>query len=96
MKKYEQTLGDVLKEMLNDSSKMKQRLYQAKANTAWSKLMGATIANYTSEVKLRDHKLYLRVQSAPLRQELSFAKEKIIRLINAELGEEYITEVVLL
>ena len=95
MKKYEQTLGAVLKDMINDSGKMKQKLFQTKVATRWSELMGTSIATYTKEIKVHNHKLYLTVDSAPLRQELSYSKEKIITMLNAELGEEYLREVVL-
>ncbi|MFK7935036.1 MAG: DUF721 domain-containing protein [Saprospiraceae bacterium] len=95
MKKYEQSLGDVLKDMLNDSGKMKHKLFQTKVRTAWGKLMGTTIAAYTSDIKLRDNKLYLTINSAPLRQELAYSKEKIINILNEELGEMYIKEVIL-
>ena len=38
--------------------------------------MGKAIANYTKDIKLRKNKLYLTIESAPLKQELSFGKEK--------------------
>ena len=95
MKKYEQSLGDVLKEMVNESGKMKQKLFQTKVNTVWGKLMGTTIATYTKEIKVYNNKLYITIDSAPLRQELTYSKEKIITMLNAELGEEYLQEVIL-
>lgn len=95
MKKYEQTLADVLKDMINDSGKMKQKLFQTKVSTHWGALMGTTIAAYTKEIKVHNNKLYLTIDSAPLRQELSYSKEKIIDILNEALGEEYLQEVIL-
>lgn len=95
MKKYEQSLKDVLKDMINDSGKMKQKLFQTKVSTSWGQLMGTTIAAYTKEIKIHNNKLYLTINSAPLRQELSYSKDKIINILNEELGEEYIQEVIL-
>lgn len=95
MKKYEQTLKDVLQEMIDGSGKMKVKLHQTKINTVWPQLMGTTIANYTKEIKLYNNKLFLTINSAPLKQELSYSKHKIINMLNEELGEEYIKEVVL-
>jgi hypothetical protein len=39
--------------------------------------------------------LYLTILSAPLKHELSYAKDKIRDLINEELGESYIQDVVI-
>jgi hypothetical protein len=39
--------------------------------------------------------LYLQILSAPLKHELSFAKDKIRALLNEHLGEEFIKEVVI-
>jgi len=38
-------------------------------------------------------KLVVEVHSAPLRQEMNYAKPTIIKLINKNLGERYIEEV---
>jgi len=78
---------------LMDAYKLKPKLFEAQVKTAWPNLMGKTIAGYTSEVRLHKGILYLRITSAPLRNELSYAKEKIKKILNEELGEEYITEV---
>ena len=40
-------------------------------------------------------KLYITVDSAPLRQELSYGREKIKKVMNEELGEDYIEEVII-
>ena len=39
--------------------------------------------------------LYVELTSSVLREELSYGREKIIRLLNDELGREVVTDVVL-
>ncbi len=88
------SLKDALKEML-EVYRLKAKLNQTKINAVWIKLMGTSINKYTREIKLRRIKLYITIESASLRQELSFGKEKIIKIINEELGENYIEDVII-
>ena len=66
-----------------------------RVKSLWASLMGKTINTYTSQITVRKGVLYLSILSAPLKHELSYAKDKIRDLLNAELGEEYIKEVVI-
>lgn len=62
---------------------------------AWMQLMGNGVANYTSEVKLKHDVLYVSLTSSVLREELSYGKQKIIKLLNEQLGKELIKELIL-
>ena len=57
--------------------------------------MGNGVNNYTQNVALRNETLYVELTSAVLRQELSYGKEKIVKMINEELGKEVVKNVVL-
>lgn len=93
-KTNEQSLKDVLKNLV-ETYRLKSKLNQTRISTIWEKLMGKSISTYTKEIKVRKNKLYLTIESAPLRQELSFGKDKIRNMLNEELGEEYIHEVII-
>ena len=76
---------------------MDSRLTQTKIISLWTSIMGPTISRYTRDIKVtRKGKLLLTIESASLRQELSMGKDKIKKVLNEELGEEYIKEVVIL
>ena len=62
---------------------------------AWKQLMGSGINNYTSDIQLRNDTLYVSLTSSVLREELGFGKEKIIAMINTELGKELVKKLVL-
>jgi len=95
MKKHnDQRIDEVLKNLVG-GYKYKSKLYKNKLATTWETLMGSTISKYTSRISIRNKKLFVTIDSAPLKQELSFAKDKIKRLMNDELGENYIDEVVI-
>ena len=57
--------------------------------------MGKMIAKYTRQISIYDKKLFLQIDSAPLKQELFYSREKIIKMMNEEAGEEVIKEVVI-
>lgn len=61
----------------------------------WEKVMGKFIASKTNDVKMIKNKLYVKLDSAALRQELQYDREKIKEMINAEVGENFVQEVVL-
>ena len=62
---------------------------------AWVKTMGENIQKYTYNVKFKNGKLYIKLKSSVLKEELIFEKNKVIKLINQELGKEYVKELVL-
>jgi len=62
---------------------------------AWASLMGNGVNNYTREVMLKNGTLYVELTSAVLREELSYGKEKIIKMINEHLGRDVVTNLVL-
>ncbi len=88
------TLQEALTEMVK-TLKLKSGIDEVRIQELWSQLMGAPISKYTKQISFKSGKLYVKVESAPLKQELSFSKEKIKELFNKELGEELIREVII-
>jgi predicted nucleic acid-binding Zn ribbon protein len=87
------TLKEALQSLVN-SYKLDGKLNEVKVINSWQKLMGPVVANRTGNIFIRDKKLFVTLTSAPLREELSMAKSKIIEMINKEAGAEVITDVV--
>ena len=86
-KTNEQSIKDVLKEMV-DYYRLRSRLTQTEVEHIWARAMGPAIANYTRDIKVLNKKLFVTIESAPLRQELSMGRDKILRILNEELKEE--------
>lgn len=63
---------------------------------SWGKVMGKTIAGNTSNIFIKDGKLFVKIDSAPLRHELSMNKRKMIDLLNKDAGHPVVQEIVLL
>ena len=90
----ESAIGDILKEIIQ-TNKLDKGLNQISVADAWKNLMGNGVNHYTQDVILKGSTLYVQLTSAVLREELSHGKQKIIAMINEELGSEIVKDVVL-
>ncbi|MEQ3661459.1 MAG: DUF721 domain-containing protein [Flavobacterium sp.] len=90
----EQSIQDVLKNFISHN-KLQDGIDKIEVKEVWFSLMGNGVANYTEEVELRKDTLYVKLTSAVLREELMFGREKIIKLINQEIGKEVVKTLVL-
>jgi hypothetical protein len=90
----ESPIGDILKEIIK-TNKLESGLDELSVKDAWKSLMGNGVNNYTRNIALRHGTLYVELTSAVLREELSYGKEKIVKMINEEVGKEIVKSVVL-
>lgn len=88
------SISDVLKEFIQ-ANKLQPGMDKIDVRDAWKNLMGNGVNNYTREIMLKNSTLYVELTSAVLREELSYGKEKIVKMINEELGREVVKEVIL-
>ena len=86
-------LGDALDQMF-DTFNLKSKADQTSIITMWEELMGKTIASRTSKIFFKGNTLYVELTSAPLKQELILAKEKIIKTLREQVGEKAIQDIV--
>ncbi len=89
------SLGDAIQQFLN-KSKIKTSIQAIQIEDAWEQIMGKTIAKYTESIKIQGHTLFIKTPVAPLKQELLYQKENIIKRVNEWLGQNQISEVVIL
>ena len=94
-KTNDDTVGNIVMKML-EAYGLKDKFIEVRIRNFWNENMGASIAEYTKSIFVKNHKLFIKISAASLRQELSYAKEKIKSMINESLKEEYVHEVVLL
>ncbi len=90
--KNEESLEHVIDRLLKAYG-LEEGYYAAAIVTHWEKMMGPAIARRTREVKLHKGNLIIWVESATLRQELSYAKDRIAEKINREMGKRLVKTV---
>ena len=89
-----QNIEDLLKSFVKEN-KLEKGLEKVNVETAWRDLMGNGVNSYTSNIKLHHNTLYVELSSSVLREELSYGKEKIIKMINDSLGKIIIHKLIL-
>jgi len=76
----------------NNLSKGMRRL---KVEETWAEMMGPGVMAHTTSVKLQNKTLIIQLTSSVLREELSYGKEKIIKMMNEKVGEGVISKLML-
>ena len=87
-------ISDILKEFV-DTNKLQSGLDKVNVKDAWAQMMGNGVNNYTTAIQLERDTLYVQLSSSVLREELSYGKEKIIKMLNESIGKEVIKKIVL-
>lgn len=88
------SIKDLLAIFMNEG-KLKNGFQKMNVEEAWDKIMGAGVTSYTTAVKLQNGVLIVSLSSSVLREELSYGKEKIAKMMNEELGEVLIKKLML-
>ena len=89
-----QKIQDILSSFVKDN-KLEKGLDNVRVGAAWRELLGNGVQNYTTNVRLQNKTLYVNLSSSVLREVLSYGKDKIIKLINDELGKEVVDKIIL-
>ncbi len=79
---------------LVDDYRLKTKFNEIDMINAWNSQLAGFIAQRTTKIYLSGNTLYVHLNSASLRQELSLDKNKIVRMLNNYLGKEVIEEIV--
>ena len=88
------SISDALKEFVQTNN-LEKGLNKVNVADAWAELMGNGVNNYTTSVNLERDTLYIQLTSSVLREELSYGKEKIITMLNEQLGKQIIKKLIL-
>ncbi len=62
----------------------------------WPEIMGTAIANRTSQIYISNGKLFVRIESSVIKNELLIMKSAIIDKLNERAGSKVIAEIVFL
>ena len=67
---------------------------EAHIQSEWKNIVGPLIANHTQSIYLKGQKLYLKIDSAPLRNEMLMSKKLLVSNINNTIGEECVNQII--
>ncbi|KQS35252.1 DUF721 domain-containing protein [Pedobacter sp. Leaf194] len=89
------TLKDAIGKML-DVYRLRRKFDETSILAIWPEIMGTAIANRTKQIYIHDKKLFIRIESSVIKNELVLVRQGIIQKLNAHAGSEVITEMIFL
>jgi predicted nucleic acid-binding Zn ribbon protein len=90
----DQSLGDAIREFLH-SYHLEDKLNETRVIQAWGKIVGPMVEKHTHGLYIRSRILFVKVDSAALRQELLFSRSKLVVALNNEVKSNVIEDIVL-
>lgn len=75
------------------NKKLNNGLLEIRIKDAWKNVMGKNVNTYTTNIKLNKEIIFVKLSSAPLKNELVYRADTIVKLLNNELGQERIKEI---
>ncbi|MGB0888565.1 MAG: DUF721 domain-containing protein [Vicingaceae bacterium] len=61
----------------------------------YKELVGQLFANHTQKIAFKNNILYVKLDSASLKQELNYVKEGLVTKINQKLGKRLVSKIVI-
>lgn len=89
----EQSLKEVLEALIR-SYRMTGKLNEISVVQSWNKVTGPVISKHTRKIRMSHGRLYVTLDSAALRSELNYSRQRLIALLNEEAGSEVVKEIV--
>ncbi len=87
--KIEELVKTILKEQGLDV-----KLKELELIKTWEKVIGKNVANATTDLYIKNRKLFVHVRSSIVRSELMLIKAGLIMALNKEVGEKVIEDIV--
>ena len=88
----EQPIKEIIAKFLKAHS-LDEKMNEMDVVSAWPELMGPAVAHRTKEIYIKNHVLYLSIDSSVMREELLNGKQIIIERINQFAEKEMIKNV---
>jgi len=88
-------IGDVIREMI-ETYRLEGKLNEVKVLHSWEKVVGKMITRHTKDLYIKNGRLFVRIDSPALKNELSYSRTLIAEKLNEEAGGRVIDEVILL
>jgi predicted nucleic acid-binding Zn ribbon protein len=86
-------IGEVIREMI-ETYRLEGKLNEVKVLHSWEHVVGEMIAKHTKDLYIKNHRLFVRIDSPALKNELTYSRTLIAEKLNQEAGGKVIDEVV--
>ena len=94
-KANDKSLKEAIEQMMQ-VYKIKRKFDETGVIQNWPQFVGKAVANRTKELFIRDKKLFLRIESSVIKNELMLMRSQIIEKINNEAKSVLVEEIIFL
>ncbi|MDB5118078.1 MAG: hypothetical protein JWQ79_3570 [Mucilaginibacter sp.] len=94
-KTNDKSLKEAIEQMMQ-VYKIKRKFDETGIIASWPDLVGKSVANRTKELFIHDKKLFLRIESSVIKNELMLMRAQIIEKINNEAKSVLIEDIIFL
>ena len=88
------SLAEAIKDYINEM-KLGGKLSEAGIINSWEEIVGKAISSHTTRIYIKDHVLYVHLNSSVVRNELLMLREVLKEKLNEKAGAEIVKEIVL-
>ena len=89
----DKTLKEAIEQMLQ-VYKLKRRFDETSLIAAWPEMMGNAVASRTSQMYIRERRLFIKVDSSVVKNELIMMRSQILEKMNEKAGTKVLDEIV--
>lgn len=87
------SIAEAIREYLKES-RLEKPLKERQLVQSWETLLGKSVARATSNIYLKNGRLFVHLNSSVVKNELFMLQDEIIRKLNDSAGEELVKEIV--
>ena len=90
-----QKLGEVLRDFFEDNTELYEKILEIRVQRAWGEVLGPMVLQYTRNIYVRDHILYVSLTSSVLRSELVLCRERLVKSLNDYAGSAVLRDIII-
>ncbi len=87
-------LGDAISQIFKEE-KLDEKYSIFAIRNGWEGIVGKTVAKHTTQINFLQGLLYVSIDSAVVRNELSYVKDDIVQKVNKFVGKRLVKELIL-
>ena len=76
-------------------SKLNEKLVEFEITSRWEELSGPLVARHTTSLRFSKGKLFIILDSAPLKQEITMRKSELLQKVNQGIGSSLIKDIII-
>lgn len=95
IKKNAVTIKELLRDFMEENPEFYENILQTRVKEAWDETLGPGIAQYTTNIYIKDRILYVSISSSVVRSELMMCRDRLIKSLNQAAESSVIDNIII-